>query len=106
MSASSSGRDNAARPGEDGRSPIPPIPRRYSRAELAEYDGSDPARPTLIAYKGRVYDVTGSYPWARGKHWGVHAGEDLTGRLQDSIHGEEMLERVPCVGLLEDDLLD
>jgi len=26
----------------------------------------------LIAYKGKVYDVTASYPWAMGSHWGAH----------------------------------
>ena len=100
MSASSSARDKAAR--EDGRAPVLPVPRRYSRAELARYDGSDPAHPVLIAYQGKVYDVTRSFPWAQGKHWGLRAGADLTGRLKDSIHGEEMLERVPCVGVIED----
>jgi predicted heme/steroid binding protein len=99
MSASSSARAKAVR--EDGRAPVPPLMRRYSRAELAEHDGSDPARPVLIAYQGKVYDVTRSFPWAQGRHWGLRAGEDLTGRLKDSIHGEEMLQRVPCVGVLE-----
>jgi predicted heme/steroid binding protein len=67
------------------------------------HDGSDPHRAVLIAYKGRVYDVTRSFPWARGSHWGsVRAGQDLTGQLKKSIHGEEMLARVPCVGVLVD----
>jgi predicted heme/steroid binding protein len=77
--------------------------RTYTRAELAAHDGSDAARPVLIAYQGKVYDVTKSFPWAKGSHWGeVRAGEDLTGRLKESIHGEEMLARVPCVGVLVD----
>ena len=39
----------------------------------------------LIAYKGKVYDVTRSYPWALGVHWArVHAGEDLTGKLDEA----------------------
>jgi predicted heme/steroid binding protein len=66
------------------------------------YDGSDPARPILIAYQGKIYDVSKSFPWAKGSHWGEHrAGQDLTGRLKHTVHGEEMLERVPCVGILE-----
>lgn len=77
--------------------------RTYSRAELSAHDGSEPGRPVLIAYQGKVYDVTRSFPWAKGSHWGdVRAGEDLTGRLKESIHGEEMLARVPCVGVLVD----
>lgn len=74
----------------------------YSRAELARHDGTDPALAVLIAYKGKVYDVTASFPWAKGSHWGdLHAGQDLTGRLKQSIHGEEMLLRVPCIGVLD-----
>jgi predicted heme/steroid binding protein len=100
MSASSSVPDNAA--GLGGGGADGPPPRRFTRAELARHDGSDPALPVLIAYAGKVYDVTGSFPWARGIHWGdIRAGQDLTGRLKESIHGEEMLERVPCVGVLD-----
>ncbi len=87
--------------GADECRPVPP--RRYTRAELARCDGTDPALPVLIAYRGRVYDVTWSFPWAKGRHWnGLRAGQDLTGRLKESIHGEEMLDRVACVGILDD----
>ena len=80
----------------------PDKPRRYSRAQLAHHDGSDPNLPVLIAYKDKVYDVTASYPWAKGSHWGDHrAGQDLTGCLKESVHGEEMLLRVSCVGVLD-----
>ena len=43
-------------------------PRRFTRAELAAYNGKTPGRRMLIAYKGKVYDVTCSYPWAVGVH--------------------------------------
>ena len=86
----------------DGR-PASVLLRRYSRAELARHDGTDAALAVLIAYKGMVYDVTASFPWAKGSHWGDHrAGQDLTGCLKESIHGEEMLARVPWVGELAD----
>ncbi len=76
--------------------------RRYTGAELARHNGTDPALPVLIAYQGKVYDVTASFPWAKGSHWGnLRAGEELTGQLEESIHGEEMLARVPCVGVLD-----
>lgn len=76
---------------------------RFTSAELSRYDGTDAGLPNLIAYRGKVYDVTRSYPWARGVHWGDHrAGEDLTGCMKESIHGEEMLARVPCIGVLVD----
>ena len=77
--------------------------RRFALAELKRCDSSDPALPVLIAHAGRVYDVSRSYPWARGRHWGdLRAGQDLTGRMDTRIHGPEMLARVPCVGVLED----
>ena len=77
--------------------------RRYSTAELARHDGSRANVPVLIAYKDMIYDVTARFPWARGRHWGEHsAGQDLTGCLKATVHGEEMLLRVPCVGVLEE----
>jgi len=102
MSASSSEPDKATEPArEDGPGSI--LLRRYTRAELARHDGCDPGLATLVAYKGKVYDVTASFPWAKGVHWGDHrAGRDLTGRMKESIHGEEMLLRVPCIGELVD----
>jgi predicted heme/steroid binding protein len=75
---------------------------RYTKTQLAQYDGSDETLPVLIAYKGKVYDVTRSFPWAEGLHWGDHrAGQDLTGCLKESVHGEEMLLRISCVGVYE-----
>jgi predicted heme/steroid binding protein len=80
-----------------------PAERRFTLADLKSCDGSDPALPALIAHAGRVYDVSRSYPWARGRHWGDHrAGQDQTGQMDPRIHGAEMLARVPCVGVLED----
>ncbi len=79
--------------------------RRYSREELARHDGSDPNLPMLIAYNRKVYDVTASYQWAKGSHWGDHrAGQHLTGCLNRAGHGEEMLSRVPCVGAFDEEL--
>ena len=101
MSASSSAPDKFASnwPGWDGAEPK----RRFTRAELALYNGRNANLPMLIAYKGRIYDVTHSYPWAGGVHWArLRAGEDHTGNLIAAPHGEDMLERVPCVGVLED----
>ena len=65
-----------------------PAERRFTLTELKRCDGSDPALPVLIAHAGRVYDVSRSYPWARGCHWGdLRAGQDLTGRMDPRIHG-------------------
>jgi predicted heme/steroid binding protein len=103
MSASFSAEDEEA--GQDPEVCASARSRRYSQADLARHDGSDPALPVLVAYKGRVYDVTASYPWAKGLHWAEHrAGQDLTGCLNETVHGEEMLSRVPCVGILGEEL--
>ena len=52
------------------------------------------SRPVLIGYKGYVYDVTGRFMWMAGRHFWLRAGHDLTGRMTDSPHGEEILDRV------------
>lgn len=76
--------------------------RRFTRKDLAECDGRDGA-PAYIAYEGKVYDVTDSFLWQRGRHQVLHtAGEDLTGGLDGAPHGEDLLERVPMVGVLSE----
>jgi predicted heme/steroid binding protein len=102
MSASSSAQDNTPSSARCG-SRDTAGKRHFTRAELALHNGRNVSRPTLIAYKGKVYDVTRSYPWAGGVHWArLYAGEDLTGKMLAAPHGEDMLDRVPCVGILED----
>ena len=73
---------------------------RFTREELAQYNGKDGA-PAYIAYRGGVYDVTNSFLWQRGRHQVLHmAGQDLTGSLDQAPHGEDLLDRVPIVGVL------
>ncbi len=75
--------------------------RVFTRASLAEYDGTVPGRPVLVAYDGSVYDVTGSYPWHGGVHWAcARAGRDQSGLMENAPHGTEMLARVKRVGRL------
>lgn len=82
--------------------PQPPTARRFTRADLARHDGSNPTLPMLIAYEGKVYDVSRSLPWSGGNHWGDHrAGQDLTGAIDTTYHGPELLRLVPCIGELE-----
>ena len=90
------GEGTGAGPGE--------LPKRFTRKMLADYDGSVPGRPVLVAHDGRVYDVTGRTPWYGGRHWAcARAGRDETGKMNPAVHGREMLARVPCVGVLADD---
>jgi predicted heme/steroid binding protein len=75
----------------------------FTRAALAACDGSVPGRKVLVAYDGVVYDVTGSYPWHGGRHWGcARAGRDQSGLMANAPHGREMLARVKRVGRLVD----
>jgi predicted heme/steroid binding protein len=77
--------------------------RAFTRDELRRYDGTN-GRPALIAYKGKVYDVSGSFLWQEGRHQVLHsAGGDLTDAMADAPHGDELMERVRVVGVLVED---
>jgi predicted heme/steroid binding protein len=84
--------------------PMPPAratpPRVFTPEELSAHDGNAPGRSVLIAYKGVIYDVSGRFMWMGGRHFWLHAGRDLTGKMSEAPHGEEILERVPRVGVL------
>lgn len=74
--------------------------KSFSKEELAQYNGNNGA-PAYVAYKGKVYDVSGSFLWRRGRHQVLHnAGQDLTDSIEQAPHGVEMLERFPMVGTL------
>ena len=76
--------------------------RTFTRAELRQYRGEDGA-PIYFAYRGKVYDASKSWHWRGGKHWLIHAaGEDLTDALARAPHGEDLLARLPVVGVLVD----
>jgi len=79
---------------------LPPEAREFTPATLAGFNGTDPAKPVLIAYRGRVYDVSGRFMWMNGRHFWLRAGRDLTAHMHEAPHGEEMLADVPCVGVL------
>lgn len=74
--------------------------KKFTLEELKHYDGKG-GRPAYIAYKGKVYDVTGNYMWMDGDHQGEHqAGKDLTESIANAPHGEENLERAKLIGAL------
>jgi len=76
--------------------------RTFTREELREFDGRE-GRPAYVAFRGKVYDVSGSFLWRGGKHQVLHqAGEDLTEAMQEAPHGEELLARFPVVGELQE----
>ena len=77
--------------------------RRFTRRELARYDGKDGA-PAFVAYKGKVYDVSRSFLRQDGRHQALHAaGRDLTGSLEEAPHPADLLRRFPMVGRLRGD---
>jgi predicted heme/steroid binding protein/uncharacterized membrane protein len=68
--------------------------------ELCHFDGKE-GRPAYIAYKGMIYDVTGSKMWKGGFHLKKHsAGNDLTNVLKSAPHGEEKVLSMPIIGKL------
>ena len=76
--------------------------KEFTREQLSRFNGKE-GRPAYIAYKGKVYDVTESFLWMGGRHQVLHqAGEDLTEVLDTAPHGEDLLERVPIIGILID----
>ena len=73
------------------------------KSEFQQFDGKD-GKPAYIAYKGNIYDVSKSEQWKNGSHMNSHsAGDDLTHALSGAPHGEEVLDRIKQVGILEDD---
>jgi predicted heme/steroid binding protein len=75
--------------------------RTLTRKELARYDGSGGI--AYVACEGKVYDVSQSFLWQKGKHQVIHrVGADLSEVLKGAPHGSELLERFPVVGSLVD----
>jgi predicted heme/steroid binding protein/uncharacterized membrane protein len=75
--------------------------QEFDIAELEKYDGSD-GRPVYVAYKGKVYDISGSKLWRNGIHMKRHhAGRNLTTDIQGAPHEPDVLERFPQVGTLK-----
>jgi predicted heme/steroid binding protein len=61
--------------------------RQFTREDLANCHGRDGA-PACIAFEGKVYDVSRSFQWQRGRHQVRHpAGVDYTGGLDDAPTG-------------------
>ena len=72
--------------------------KQFTTKSLAQYNGKHGA-PAYIAYAGKVYDVTHSWLWKKGKHQARHyAGRDCTGELKDAPHGEDLIHKFPQVG--------
>ncbi len=83
------------------RSPAAAAADNCTVDELAAYDGRE-GRPARVAYKGVIYDVSGSRLWKDGSHLRKHAaGNDLTEAIRAAPHGEEKVLSMPVVGRLK-----
>ncbi|MGI5993086.1 MAG: cytochrome b5 domain-containing protein [Methanosarcina sp.] len=73
--------------------------KEFTLKELAEYNGKN--EKAYVAYQGQVYDVTDENVWKNGTHKGCNAGTDLTGKIDQTPHGAEILKGYPVVGTLK-----
>ncbi len=70
---------------------------KYTLQQLALRNGQD--KPEIwIAYKGNIYDVSGSRLWFNGKHYEHWAGQDLTDELKDAPHNEGVFAKFKIIG--------
>jgi predicted heme/steroid binding protein len=73
--------------------------KTYTRQQLALRNGQD--KPEIwIAFRGIIYDVSGSRLWKNGKHYEHWAGRDLTEELEDAPHTEKVFEKFQAIGQL------
>ncbi len=81
-----------------------PVAELFSQAmtlpQLAHFNGKE-GRPSYIAYKGIIYNVTQGRLWKNGLHAMKHpAGTDLTELLKNAPHGEDRIFAMPQAGTL------
>ena len=73
----------------------------YQRSQLALRNGQD--RPEVwCAYRGVIYDLSGSRLWQQGKHYEHWAGQDLTDELGQAPHDERVFVRFTAIGRLKE----
>jgi len=69
--------------------------------KLRQYDGKN-GKKAYVAYKEKVYDVTGSPLWKNGIHKRIHeAGLDLTESMESAPHAEEVFADFTVVATLK-----
>lgn len=74
--------------------------RVFTAQELSEFNGKD-GKKSYTSYKGLVYDVSDSVLWKLGEHFGLNAGVDLTDRMDEAPHGEEVFTGFEVIGTFE-----
>ena len=76
------------------------ILREYTVNQLAVRNGTD-REEVWCAYKGLIFDLTGSRLWWNGKHYEHWAGQDMTQELEEAPHTDKVFERFEVVGKLK-----
>ena len=72
----------------------------FTKSQLALRNGQD--KPEIwVAFEGRIYDVSASKLWRKGKHYEHWAGQDLTDELKDAPHSRQVFEKFSVIGLLK-----
>ncbi len=68
--------------------------------EIKQYNGED-KKPAYVVIGGKVYDVSNSYEWINGRHYGVKAGADLTS-YYNMCHkdNENIIGKIKYIGIL------
>lgn len=71
---------------------------KFSPDDLKKYSGSGGKR-ALIAFKGKVFDVTDAPNWPKGMHLNRHrAGRDLTEEIKMAPHKNTVMQKIKVVG--------
>ncbi len=71
--------------------------KNFTAEELSQFDGKN-GHKAYYAYEGKVYDVSNSKLWEQGQHYGLQAGQDLTGKMTGAPHGTEVFAGFEVVG--------
>ncbi|MDH5598385.1 MAG: cytochrome b5 [Cyclobacteriaceae bacterium] len=75
--------------------------KEYTKSQLALRNGQD-RDEIWVAMEGKIYDVTRSRFWQRGKHYEHWAGQDLTDELKDAPHTRMVFDKFEVVGILSE----
>jgi len=79
------------------RRAVRPVDGVYDPVTLSAFDGKE-GRPAMVAFKGKVYNVSGLKLWKGGLHMKHMAGDDMTQAIGKAPHGEDKLESAVVAG--------